>query len=155
MKKSTAAIIVVLVLAACGFGGWKYHEGQIAKMQDEGVAALRASINLEDYREDEQKSISGILDESEKIIRESREQAAIDTEIEKARESFKEFKTDAELTAEEEAARQAELERQRKEEEERQAALAAQQAAAASSKKSSKGGKSKKGCVGGGKNVFN
>ena len=154
MKKSTAAIIVVLVLAACGFGGWKYHEGQIAKMQDEGVAALRASINLEDYREDEQKSISGILDESEKVIRESREQAAIDTEIEKAKESFKEFKTDAELTAEEEAARQAELERQRKEEEERQAALAAQQAAAAS-KKSSKGGKSKKGCVGGGKNVFN
>ena len=155
MKKSTSAIIVVLVLAACGFGGWKYHEGKIAKMQDEGVAALRASINLEDYREDEQKSINGILDESEKIIRESREQAAVDTEIEKAKESFKEFKTDAELTAEEEAARQAELERQRKEEEERQAALAAQQAAAASSKKSSKGGKSKKGCVGGGKNVFN
>lgn len=155
MKKSTAAIIVVLVLAACGFGGWKYHEGQIAKMQDEGVAALRASINLEDYREDEQKSISGILDESEKVIRESREQAAIDTEIEKAKESFKEFKTDAELTAEEEAARQAELERQRKEEEERQAALAAQQAAASSKKKSSKGGKSKKGCVGGGKNVYN
>ena len=155
MKKSTVAIIVVLVLAACGFGGWRYHEGQITKMQDEGVAALRASINLEDYREKEQKSISGILDESEKVIRESREQAAIDTEIDKAKESFKEFKTDAELTAEEEeAARQAELERQRKEEEERQAALAAQQAAAASKKKSSKG-KSKKGCVGGGKDVFN
>lgn len=153
MKKSTIAIIVVLLLAACGLGGWKYHENQIAKMQEAGVQALRASVNLEDYREDEQNKLSAILDESEKVIRESREQAAIDAEIEKAKESYKDFKTDAELTAEEEAARQAELERQRKEEEERQAAAAA---AAAAAKKSGSGKKSsKKGCVGGGKNVFN
>lgn len=152
MKKGTVAVIVALLLAACGFGGWKYHEAQIAKMQDAGVEALRASVNLEEYREDEQKSISAILDESEKVIRESDEQAAIDNEIDKAKASFKDFKTDAELTAEEEAARQAELERQRKEEEERQAALAAQQAASKSKskKKSSKGG-----CVGGGSNVYN
>lgn len=148
MKKSTIAIIVVLALAACGFGGWRYHEGQIAKMQDAGVEALRSSINLEDYRDEEKTAISAILDDSEKAIRESREQEAIDKTIETAKVSFKDFKTDAELTAEEEAARQAELERQRKEEEERQAALAAQR------KSSGKKKSSKKGCVGGGKNVF-
>lgn len=163
MKKSTVAIIIVALLAVCGFGGWKYHEAQIAKMQEAGVSTLRSSIDLEAYRDDEKTAISAILDDSEKAIRECKEQEAIDVIIADAKDSFTEFKTDAELTAEEEAARLAELERQRKEKEkrekeeaERQAALAAQQAAAASSGRSSSGGSgSRDGCVGGGKDVFN
>ena len=159
MKKSTIAVIVLLLLAACGFGGWKYHEAQIAKMQDAGVEALRAAVDLELYREEEQTAISKILDEKEAAIRECREQEAIDALLAEAPGEYADFKTDEQLTAEEEAARLAELERIRKEKEEeerRQAELAAQQAAAeaaASSKKSSGG--SRNGCVGGGKDVFN
>lgn len=163
MKKSTIAVIVVLLLAGCAFGGWKYNEAKIAEMQDAGVQTLRAAVDLDAYRDEEKAAISKILDTKEAAIRECREQEAIDALIAEAPAEYADFKTDAQLTAEEEAARQAELERKRKEEEKRkaeeakrQAELEAQQAAAAASYSGGGGGGgSRNGCVGGGKDVFN
>lgn len=142
-NKGVVALIIVLVLAACGFGAWKYHENQIKEMQQKGVADLKAVVDLNDYREAEQKEIQAMLDEGEKQILGLREQEEIDNVVRNASEKVKDFKTDAQYTKEEEeeAARQAELERQRREEE------AARQAAAAASKKKSK--KKKKSSGGG------
>lgn len=152
MKKGIAAIIAVVVVAACAAGMWYSHQKKIEAMQNDGAEKLRASINLDDYREAEQKEITKILDSTEAAIRESEDQEEIDSLIAKASEDFSEFKTDAQYTKEEEeeAARQAELERQRQEEE----AAAAAAAAAAAEKKSSKKSSGSGGCVGGGSDMF-
>lgn len=147
MSKGMIALIVAVVIAACGFGGWQYRQNQIKKMQEQGVAELKASVNLDDYREAEQKTINTILADGEKAIMATEDEAEVDKIIENATGEVSELKTDAQYTKEEEeeAARQAELERQRQEEE----AAAAAAAARSSSKKSSGGG-----CVGGGSSAF-
>jgi hypothetical protein len=146
-NKGLIALIVAVVIATCGFGGWQYHQNQIKEMRDAGIAELKASVNLDDYREAEQKEINAILDEGEKAILATEEEAEVDKVIEDAAGKVSELKTDAQYTKEEEeeAARQAELERQRQEEE----AAAAAAAARSSSSKSSGGG-----CVGGGSSAF-
>jgi len=151
MKKGIAAIIAVLVIAACVGGVWYSHQKKIEAMQNDGAEKLRASINLDDYREAEQKEINTILDSTESAIRESEDQEEIDSLIDKAADQFADLKTDAQYTKEEEeeAARQAELERQRQEEE-----AAAAAAAAAAQKKSSKKSSGSGGCVGGGSDMF-
>jgi hypothetical protein len=145
-NKGLIALIVAVVIAACGFGGWQYHQNQIKEMRDAGIAELKASVNLDDYREAEQKEINAILDEGEKAILATEEEAEVDKVIEEASDKVSELKTDAQYTKEEEeAARQAELERQRQAEEAAAAAAAAQR----SSSRSSGGG-----CVGGGSSAF-
>ena len=148
MSKGMIALIVAVVIAACGFGGWQYHQNQIKEMQEQGVAELKASVNLDDYREAEQKEINAILEDGEKAILATEDEAEVDKVIEEATGKGSELKTDAQYTKEEEeeAARQAELERKRQEEE---AAAAAAAAARSSSSKSSGGG-----CVGGGSSAF-
>ncbi len=155
MKKGVIATIVLALLAGCGFGGWKYYENKkIEEMREAGVAELQASVNLADYREDEQKQIKDILSETETKIRESEDQEAVDALVKGASAEFSGLKTDAQYTKEEEEERkrQEELERKKKEEEERRAAEEA--AAAAASKKKSKKKSSGGGCVGGGSDAF-
>ena len=118
-------------------------------MQDQGVSDLKAAVNLDDYREAEQKEIGTILENGEETIRQTKDQAEIDKVIKDASDQIGKLKTDAQYTKEEEeeAARLAELERQRQEEE-------AAAAAAAASKKKSKKKSSGNGCVGGGSDAF-
>ena len=107
-------------------------------IEEEGIEKLAASVDLKLYREAEQKEIKKILDSTEKAIRETADQKEIDSLVKEAAGKFKDFKTDAEYTAEEEAARQA-------------AAAAAAQRNSSKKKKSS----SSQGCVGTGSDVFN
>lgn len=155
MKKGSKIALVLLVIAAvCGIGGWKYYEAQIAKMQDAGVESLMSIVNTDDYREAEKKEIEDILKSTEAKIRKSKDEGEIEGYVKDASTQISEFKTDAQYTEEEEAARKAEEERKRKEEEER---IAAEQAAAArnsDSGGSSGGGGGGGGCVGGGSDAF-
>lgn len=157
MKKDTVAVIILVVLAACGIGGWDFYEAKIQKMQDAGIAALNASVDLDDYREAEQTEVQAILEESTNRIRAAKEQSVIDSICSDAASEISGIKTDAQYKEEEEAARKAELERKRKEEEARRAEeeAAAAAAAAAQAKKSAKKKSSgSKGCVGGGSDAF-
>ena len=107
--------------------------------EEEGIEKLAASVDLKLYRDAEQKEIKKILDSTEAAIRETTDQKEIDALVKEAADKFKDFKTDAEYTAEEEAARQA------------AAAAAAQKKSKSQKKKSS----SSQGCVGTGSDVFN
>lgn len=150
MKKAVIAIIVIAVaLGLCGGGMYYYHQQQIAKMQDEGVKAVAEIVDLGDYRDDEAAQIQGIMDKADKKIQGLKDQKAIDKVIADAKDQISEFKTDAQLTAEEKKAAE---EAARKKAEEEAAAAAA--AAAASSSHGSSGGSSSGGCVGGGSSNF-
>ena len=99
---------------------------------EDAVANLRASVSLDDYRDEQKAEVEKILDDTESAIRKTNDSKDIETLSKEAAAQIAEIKTDEQLSAEEEAARQA-------------AAQAAQQAA---SKKSSKK-KNSQGCVGG------
>lgn len=145
MKKSVIAVLLVIaVLGGCAFGGWKYHEAKIAQMRSDGIAALNATVNLDDYRKKQQKKIKKILTEGEEAINACEKQEEVDKIVEETPEKFKDIKTDAQLTKEEEEEAARKAEEERKAEEARQAELARQQAAAASSSSSNKSS----GCVG-------
>lgn len=100
-KKGIAAVVAALVIAACAGGMWHVHTEKIEAMQDDGVKALQAEVNLNDYREAEQAEINAILEETEAAIRDTGDQAEIDSLIEKAVGETEGFKTDAEYTKEE------------------------------------------------------
>lgn len=162
---SKGKIIAICIAAALiiGGGAYGYHQHQLTVLRQSGAEALSAAVNLDDYREAEQKEVSAIIDEQMAKIETCTEQDEVDAVIETAKAEISEIKTDAVLTAEEEEARKkAEEEARRKAEEEEAARLAAEeaerQAAAAkasSSKKSSKKKKSNSGgCVGGDADSF-
>ena len=147
MKKGLIAVIVIVVaLGLCGGGMYYYHQKQIAKMQDEGVKAVSEIVVLTDYRDDEAAQIVAIMAKAEKKIKGLKDQEAIDKVIADAKDKVSEFKTDAQLTAEEKKA--AEEAAKKKAEEEAAAA------AAAAARKGSSGGSSSGGCVGGGSSNF-
>lgn len=102
MKRSTAVIIAVLLIAACIADVYQTHLAEIRAMQDEGVKRLAASVDLGAYREAEQKDISAILEKAEAGIRGSEDQEEIDRLIEKAVAKTEGFKTDAVYATEEE-----------------------------------------------------
>lgn len=102
MKRSTAVIIAVLLIAACIADVYQTHLAEIRAMQDEGVKRLAASVDLGAYREAEQKDISAILESAEAGIRGSEDQEEIDRLIEKAVAKTEGFKTDAVYATEEE-----------------------------------------------------
>ena len=104
MKKSTAAIVAVLLAAACVADVYQAHKAEIEAMQNESVAKMAASVDLGNYREAEQAEIQKILDSAEEAIRESEDQAEIDALIEKAVAETEGFKTDAVFAMEEEGA---------------------------------------------------
>ena len=148
MKKGLIAVIIIVVaLGLCGGGMYYYHQKQIAKMQDEGVKAVSEIVVLTDYRDDEAAQIEAIMAKAEKKIKGLKDQEAIDKVIADAKDKVSEFKTDAQLTAEEKKA--AEEAAKKKAEEEAAAA-----AAAAAARKGSSGGSSSGGCVGGGSSNF-
>ena len=148
MKKAVIAIIVIAVaLGLCGGGMYYHHQKQIAKMQDEGVKAVAEIADLDAYRSDEASQIQDIMDKADQEIKGLEDQEAIDKVIADAKDKISEFKTDAQLTAEEKKA--AEEAAKKKAEEEAAAA-----AAAAASRGGSSGGSSSGGCVGGGSSNF-
>ena len=101
MKKRTIALILAAVLAVCGFGGWKYYQNKLKEMREAGITALKATADLEDYREAEQAEINKIFEEGEAKILETKEQEVIDGVIKDAGEKISELKTDAVYRAEE------------------------------------------------------
>ena len=100
-KKGVAAVIAALLIAACAGGAWYVHDTKIKDMQNAGVEKLQASVDLSAYREAEQEEINAILGETETAIRDSKDQAEIDSLIEKAVAETAEFKTDAEYAEDE------------------------------------------------------
>ena len=151
MKKAVIAIIAVVVaLGLCGGGMYYHHQKEIAKMQDNGVKAVAAIVDLGDYRDDEAAQIQEIMDKADKKIQGLEDQEAIDKVIADATDQISEFKTDAQLTAEEKKA----AEEAAKKKAEEEAAAAAAAAAASHKSGGSSGGSSSGGCVGGGSSNF-
>ena len=94
-KKGVAAVIAAILIATCAGGAWYVHDTKIKEMQNAGVEKLQASVDLDAYREAEQKEINAILEETETKIRETGDQAEIDALVEKAVAETGEFKTAA------------------------------------------------------------
>lgn len=105
MKKSTAAILAVLLIGACCGDVYQSYLAEIEAMQNAGAEKLAATVDTGLYRQPEQEKINGILESTEAAIRESKDQAEIDKMIEDAAAEIGEFKTDAEYTTEEGVAR--------------------------------------------------
>lgn len=102
MKKSTAAILAILLAAACIADVYQAHQAEIRAMQNQGVAKLKESVDTEAYREAERNEIEKIFESTENAIRESEDQEEIDALVEKAVEETAGFKTDAVYAKEEE-----------------------------------------------------
>lgn len=101
MKKSTAAIIAALLIAASVGDVYQTHKAEIEAMQNDGVDKLMASVDMEQYREPEKEKINEIFESTEAKIRESKDQAEIDAMIEEAVAETTGFKTDAVYSMEE------------------------------------------------------
>ena len=102
MKKSTAAILAVLLAAACIADVYQTRQAEIKAMQNQGVAKMKESVDTEAYREAERNEIEKIFESTEAAIRESKDQEEIDALVEKAVEETSGFKTDAVYAKEEE-----------------------------------------------------
>lgn len=130
---------------AAGFGGKIEGIPTIAERQAKGAKALKKLVSLEDYRDAQQEEIKAIRKAARKKIRKATEKKEIREIVNDAGEQIALIKTDAQLTAEEEAARLAAIAR-------------ARAAAAARSRSSSSSSRSKKnnsgGCVGKDKKNF-
>lgn len=102
MKSKILGIIAaVSVLIATGTtGGIMYRNARIEEMRIAGVEALKSSVVLEEYREEQQAEIEKILDNGERRIMEADEQDAVDKINSKAFAKIAEIKTDAELDIE-------------------------------------------------------
>lgn len=101
MKKSTVAIIAALLIAASVGDVYQTHKAEIEAMQNDGVNKLMASVDMEQYREPEKEKINEIFESTEAKIRESKDQAEIDSMIEDAVAETTGFKTDAVYSMEE------------------------------------------------------
>ena len=62
MKKSTAVIVAVLLLAACIADVYQAYLAEIRAMQSEGVKSLTAAVDPELYREPEKTEVIEIID---------------------------------------------------------------------------------------------
>lgn len=157
--KPLSIVLIVLIALACAAGGTiAYRNHQVEQMRSEGVANLESSVDMDAYREKQQKKIDKLVDEYTQQMMTAEDQETIDQYTEEFAEKIDSIKTDAELTAkekaaaekkrkEEEAKRKAAEEKARKEAEEAAAAAAAA-AAQSSSSGSSGGSKNSGGCVG-------
>ena len=81
MKKSTAAVIAILLVAACIGDVYQTHQAEIRAMQNSGYEALKAAVDPELYREPEKTEVVEILENTEASISESEDQAEIDALI--------------------------------------------------------------------------
>ena len=95
------------------------------EVQNHGIKELNGIVNLDDYREAQRNEIEGILKDSTDEIKKVKTTEEADKIVKEAKENIANYKTDAELTAAEQAA-----------------------AAAAKSKSSKGSSKGSKGCVG-------
>lgn len=101
MKKSTAAVIAILLVAACIGDVYQAHQAEIRAMQNSGYEVLKAAVDPELYREPEKTEVIEILENTETSISESEDQAEIDALIEKAVADTAGLKTDAVYATEE------------------------------------------------------
>ena len=123
-SKDQAEIDSMVEAAVAEIGTFKSDSEYI---KEEGIEKLKKSVDLDLYRDAEQKEIKEILDSTQKSIGEAKDQAEVDALIEKAVTKVGELKTDAQYTEE-----------------------AAAAAAAASRSGKKKKSKSSGGCIGGG-----
>ena len=116
----------------------------IKDRQKAGRKKLKKLVSLDDYREAERKEVKDILDKFKKKINKETDKKEIDKLVKEADRRIAKIKTDEELDAEEEAARQAYLEQLRREAEAKAKAEAEKKKkeAAKNDKKSKKKGKS-------------
>ena len=68
-KKTIGIIVAVVVICAGVFGGWMYHSAKLDKMRSAGTKELAGIAVLDDYREEQQKEISRILEDSEAKVK--------------------------------------------------------------------------------------
>lgn len=102
MKKKTGiAIALAVLIAAGGAGGWMYHNAQIDKMRTAGIEAMKASVNLDNYRDGQKEEIEKIFADSEEIINQATDQETVDKIGQEASAQISEIKTDAQLDVEE------------------------------------------------------
>lgn len=134
-----------IAVIAAGLGEKIEGIPTIAERQAKGVKSLKKLVSLKDYRDAQQDEIKDIRKAARKKIRKATEKKQIRKIVKDAGEQIALIKTDAQLTAEEEAARLAAIAR-------------ARAAAAARSRHSSSSSHSKKknsgGCVGKDKKNF-
>ena len=134
-----------IAVIAAGLGEKIEGIPTIAERQAKGVKSLKKLVSLKDYRDTQQDEIKDIRKAARKKIRKATEKKQIRKIVKDAGEQIALIKTDAQLTAEEEAARLAAIAR-------------ARAAAAARSRHSSSSSHSKKknsgGCVGKDKKNF-
>lgn len=134
-----------IAVIAAGLGEKIEGIPTIAERQAKGVKSLKKLVSLKDYRDAQQEEIKDIRKAARKKIRKATEKKQIRKIVKDAGEQIALIKTDAQLTAEEEAARLAAIAR-------------ARAAAAARSRHSSSSSHSKKknsgGCVGKDKKNF-
>lgn len=97
-KKLIAVIIIVVVLGGCGLGMKIYHDKQIEKMHNEGIAKVEKLVDLKDYRKTQQGEIRDIIDASTEKISAAKDQTEVDEIIQDASDKIKKIKTDAQLT---------------------------------------------------------
>lgn len=102
MKRSVAAVIAVLLVAACIADVYQAHLAEIKAMQNEGVKSLAAAIDPGLYREPEKTEVNKIIESTEASIRDSEDQTEIDGLVEKAVAETAGLKTDAIYATEEE-----------------------------------------------------
>lgn len=102
MKKKTGiAIALAVLIAAGGAGGWMYHNAQIDKMRTAGIEAMKASVNLDNYRDGQKEEIEKIFADSEEKINQATDQETVDKIGQEASAQISEIKTDAQLDVEE------------------------------------------------------
>ena len=65
MKKSTAVIVAVLLIAACIADVYQAYLTEIRAMQSEGVKSRMASVDPELYRDPEKKEVTEVLEKTE------------------------------------------------------------------------------------------
>ena len=134
-----------IAVIAAGLGEKIEGIPTIAERQAKGVKSLKKLVSLKDYRDAQQEEIKDIRKAARKKSRKATEKKQIRKIVKDAGEQIALIKTDAQLTAEEEAARLAAIAR-------------ARAAAAARSRHSSSSSHSKKknsgGCVGKDKKNF-
>ena len=134
-----------IAVIAAGLGEKTEGIPTIAERQAKGVKSLKKLVSLKDYRDAQQEEIKDIRKAARKKIRKATEKKQIRKIVKDAGEQIALIKTDAQLTAEEEAARLAAIARAR-------AAAAARSRSLSSSSHSKK--KNSGGCVGKDKKNF-
>ena len=106
-KKVLIVIIAIAVIAGGAFSALSYHNKKLEDMRSAGISQLETAVNPEDYREAEKKQVQAVLDAALEQLETASRQEQVDEAVAAVSSRLEGIKTDAQLTAEEEAAREA------------------------------------------------